>query len=57
MIVCIGTSEATLASYKNGDHQSSDANNDNAVVPNNGNGHGKARHATVCRSTSDENNA
>ena len=57
MIVCIGTGEATLASYKNGHHQSSDANNDNAVVPNNSNGHGEARHATVCQSTSDENNA
>ena len=35
---CIYTGEATLASYKNGGngHRSSDANNDEAVVPNNG---------------------
>ena len=48
-MICTG--EATLASFKNGGngrHQSSDTNNDEAVVPNNGNGY-ETRHGTVHR--------
>lgn len=59
-IILIILEEAMLASYKNGEnghHQSSDKDNHEAVVPNNGNSHGDAGHSTVYRTTSDENNA